>query len=251
MFVGCGADQRARECDARRRYRRKQPLLQITVERTGEFAMGGSGKLDLHVKNVGWGIAKNIVFEVAGRFEADLQRAGKIPGLAQGYAKSTSVYIVPLRSGSKLPLYLTISYHDQKGQPLPALEHTIDITVSEQPGRRAVSTPQVIVQQGGQYIQADSIHNVAGEDLVNIERHTQPSVAPGDITAATSPGDKSEPLPVEARMITCPNCGQEQTADHFKCVRCGLPFVRCASCGLYQPQRAAYCPHCGAPQTGI
>ncbi len=204
--------------------------------------MEGSSKLSVTVRNVGWGLARDIRFSVTGQFETDLTRANTPIGLAPGLEKEQMLYITPLRTGSELPLHLTACYDDHRGTPLPELKRTLEITVRDKAERRSDSTPQIIMH-GGQVIQADSIESVAGGDQVNVRRTAQVAAA-----GAGHPAAESGPAPEPPPTITCTHCGQAQPADRFKCSGCGIPFVQCAMCGRYQPQRLKHCMHCGAAQ---
>lgn len=241
-FEECGKAERAKECDAVRRYLRRQPLLELELSLAGGFTEGHSGKLILTVRNNGWGQAANIVFEVKGSFETDLEMAAEPFGLAADVTREVPLYVVPKRAGSALPLYLAATYTDARGRPLPALKRTFDISVRSKEERRGDSTPQNVFYGPAQLIQSDQVGDVVGGDQVKIQRQ-----GAGTTPAATPASPASAPAP----RLTCPACANEQPADLAKCSNpaCGRPFFRCAACGFYQPERGRFCMHCQATQT--
>lgn len=239
-FAECGKAQRANECDAFRRRLRRQPLLALESSLAGDFTEGHSGKLLVTVRNIGWGQAAGISFKVTGSFEIDLEMAAEPFGLASQVARDVPLYVVPKRAGSALPLYLTATCADSHGKPLPPLKQTFDITVRSKDERRGDSTPPIIMH-GGQVIQAAQVGDVVGGDQVKVQRQGEGTTPQETPAAATQ-----NPAP----RLTCRACGMEQSAARAQCqnITCGMPFVRCASCGYYQPTRAKFCMHCRAAQ---
>ena len=177
------------------------------------------------MKNVGWGQASTISFKVTGAFEIDLELAAKPFGLAPDVTRDVPLYVVPQRAGSPLPLHLTLAYMDAHGKALPPVERAFDITVRSKDERRGDSTP-IIIGDGGKIIHMGSGDYVE-DGQVKIERHTL-SATPTPAQPTPVSGDTSGQT-VETHRITCVNCGTEQPADRFKCVKCGIPFARCAT----------------------
>ncbi len=222
-FEECGKAQRAAECDAVRRYLRRQPLLELELSLIGEFTEGHSGKLILTLRNVGWGQAANIAFEVKGYFETDLEMAAEPFGLAADVTREMPLYVVPKRAGSALPLYLAAACTDARGRPLPALKRTFDISVRSKEERRGDSTPQNVFYGPAQLIQSDQVGDVVGGDKQSVDIRRQAAAAGGSPTGpASTPGQP----PAEVRRVQCSNCGENQPADRFKCVRCGMPLAK-------------------------
>lgn len=243
-FEDCGRTQRAEECDAVRRFLRRQPFLTLKPTVFGGFTEGHSGKLQVRVKNVGWGQASTISFKVTGAFEIDLELAAKPFGLAPDVTRDVPLYIVPQRAGSPLPLHLTLTYMDAHGKALPPVERAFDITVRPKDERRGDSTP-IIIGDGGKIIHMGSGDYVE-DGQVKIERHA-PSATPTPAQPTAVSSDTSSQT-VETHRIACVNCGTEQPADRFKCVKCGIPFARCVTCQRALPERTDFCQHCGATQ---
>ncbi len=239
-YADCGADDRAAECDRLRRWLRKQPLLDVPPPQVTEFLAGDYGRIEVVVHNIGWGMAREVALDVSGQFEADRTRANKAFGLESGLSKHQTLWVAPKRSGKQLPLHLQITYLDARGNAMPPLEVSYEVSVRDKAERRGDSTP-IIVQEGGKIIQMGAGDYVEG-DQAKISR--QGAGTPPQVSVAAAP--ELTPAP----RLTCPACGTEQPADHARCRndKCGMPFIRCASCGCYQPARAKFCMHCQAAQ---
>ena len=225
-FTDCSDDRRAQECDRQRRWLRSQPLLEVSVPGAEEFTMHQSGRLTVAVANIGWGMATDITLAIKGLFEADTTRANKPFGLRADGNKTQTVHIIPQRAGRQLPLHLTISYRDKDGAAMPPLEQTLDLTVRDTTtGRTGDSTPQIIVQDGGQVIQAPAASKVEVGDRYNVEINRQTQAAATGGSRVNPPA--AEPVAQgETQTIRCANCGERQAAGRLKCGRCGAPLVR-------------------------
>ncbi len=222
-FEECGRMQRAAECDAVRRYLRRQPLLTLQLSSSGEFVEGQSGKLLVALRNEGWGQASGITFRVTGAFESDFQIATEPFGLAPDVPREAPLYVVPARAGSALPLYLTATYTDARGAALPPLKQTFDVTVRGKDERRGDSTPQNFFYGPAQVIQSEQVGDVVGGDKLAVDIKRQAAAAGG--SPAGSAGAPGQPA-AEVRRVQCTNCGESQPADRFKCARCGMPLAR-------------------------
>ncbi|MCB0200406.1 MAG: PQQ-binding-like beta-propeller repeat protein, partial [Anaerolineae bacterium] len=130
-YSRCGADQRARYCDLRRRFLRKQPLLEVSLAAARELVVGESNKVEITVKNIGWGHATNISVEVTPRFEDDpVAVRSKVFGLRTDLSKAQDLYVVPHHPG-QLALDIAITYSDLRGQADPHFERTVDVAVRD------------------------------------------------------------------------------------------------------------------------
>jgi outer membrane protein assembly factor BamB/tetratricopeptide (TPR) repeat protein len=225
-YLNCSEERQAQECDRLRRWLRKQPLLQVNAPTLDEFTLGDSAKLNIVIANVGWGMAREISFDVRGEFQADKTRVSKIPGLAADVERTQPLYIIPQRTGRQVPLDLIIAYADQAGAAMPPLMQTFDITVRDKAGRIGDSTPQqIIVQQGGQVIQAPAASKVEVGDKYSVEvkRQTAASATAGGLHVTMTDGGPASPA--ETQMVQCSNCGERQPGGRFKCSRCGAPLM--------------------------
>jgi len=235
-----GMKNKADFCDGRRRYYRKQPAIQVDAIQIGEALRTGEwGKLDVIIANRGWGQAQDIRIQVATQyFELDASRLEKAVGLGMGVQTRYTLWLKPRDAGT-VPLHLTVSYHDRRGQPMPEFIYDTDIKVRHSDSK--TSTPQVVHVQGD-YIQAEQVQKQVG-DRVDIRRE-------GRGISLDSEDPATRHSPPATPTITCPYCGLEQPATNSRCENphCGQPFIQCPSCGLYQPfdKTNQFCIHCGA-----
>ena len=241
-YAGCGADDKAQECDLLRRWLRRQPWLEVPLPQVEEFVEGDSGRIEVIVYNKGWGMAREVSLAISGQFEPDTTRADKSFNLQDGLNKRQVIWVAPKRSGREVPLHLRIAYRDADSTTMPPLEISYEIRVHSKDERRGDSTP-VIVQAGGKIIQMGAGDYVE-DGQVKIQRGAA-ATAPREVVVGASPE------PRLAYRLTCPSCGTTQPADRPKCqnAACAMPFIRCASCGNYQPARARFCLHCQAEQS--
>ena len=238
-----GVKNKADFCDSRRRYYRRQPLIQVNAIHIHEaLKVGEWGKLDVVIANRGWGQAQDIRIRVAAQyFELDTSRLEKAVGLGVGVQTRYTLWLKPRDAGT-VPLHLTISYLDRKGRPMPELTYDADVRVHHADSK--TSTHQVIQVQGD-YISGEHIHKQVG-DRVEIRR--------GDRGITLEEGSASAgPVPKPSvPTIQCAYCGTEQPATNPRCEnsRCGAPFIQCPNCELYQPKDERspeqFCQFCGA-----
>lgn len=233
LFREEGDWERAAECDRQRRFLRKQPLLEVAVTYRSEYVFEESAKLEVEVKNIGWGSAQNIAFEVSGQFEADLSQDSGRPSLAPERSFRQSVYIVPKRVGRELPLTFTVRYSDRHGTEYRPLRRTFDISVRDK-AQPPSGTPQQITVHGT-VVMADHIEELNQGDQVRVHR------------ARAEVRSSAPDIGVGAHTVTCAYCHQETSAYQPQCSRCRAPLVRCPTCGLYLSGRAQFCQFCGAP----
>lgn len=229
-YSRCGADRRAAYCDRKRRFLRKQPLLEATVTPAQPLVAGVLSKLVIEVKNTGWGYAENVAAEAAAWFETDPARTHSKPfGLGPGMSKLQDLFVTPHNPG-RLALELTMAYQDIQGNDYPVVEQTVDIPVAEKEGSKGVTPAEIHVH--GDYF-AGEVHEVVSG--VKVERRS----------GSVDIGSKQAQTPVPT--IECTRCGHQERADLSKCGQCQAPFAQCRHCGLALPGRMKHCMHCGQP----
>ena len=249
QYRSCSVMNKAEYCDKQRRYYRKQPLIIVSAINIGDIPQKDEwGKLDVLIKNGGWGDAREITIAISSQyFQLDTSRLAHTLGLGKGVETRYTLWLKPLESGT-VPLHLTLSYRDRKGRPMPEVTSDTEIRVKSTDSKP--STPQVIHVQGD-LIQAERVQKDMG-DKVTINRNG------GGIALSTSSGsasgvDQSGQQGV-IPTIECAYCGTKQPATNPRCENphCGIPFIQCPSCKLYQPYNernpdTQFCIHCGQP----
>ncbi len=172
VYTRCSADQKASHCDRKRRFLRKQPLLEVSLEKASGLVAGQSGKLTMMVHNVGWGLADAVDIQVVGRFESDYVRTrSAIFGLGAGLSKPQDLYIIPRHAGD-LALDVTIDYRDMRGNPFPPVEQTVNVTVRALEATKDV-TPAYVHVHGDYYASA---RDAAGDDKIERDPATEPEL---------------------------------------------------------------------------
>ena len=236
QYRASGVENKAAFCDSHRRRYRKQPLLQVNAIHVGALHTEEFGTLEVVISNRGWGQAKDIRVQVAtSYFELDTSRMKSV-GLAAERKLKYTLWLEPRKAG-QVPLHLTITYLDRKGQPMPELTYDTDVRVHRAGSK--TSAPQVIQVQGD-FIQAEQVQKQVG-DRVEIKREGR------GVSLST---DDATPPPA-THTISCAYCGTEQPATNARCQNtyCNEPFIQCPGCGLYQPKDERspeqYCMFCG------
>ena len=248
QYLASGDKSKADFCDGRRRRYRRQPLIQVVSVPGRSLNVNDWGKLDVIIVNKGWGQARDVDIRVdAQYFELDTSRLEQLIGLGKNVEARYTLWLKPKDAGT-VPLHLTITYTDQKGRPMPALPYDTDVHVH----RSDSLTPhhQIYNIYGG-----DVIHgkNVQKGDRVEVKREVGSrgvSLESDDESSSSASSLRSPPAnPVPT--IECAYCGKEQPATNLRCENpdCEQIFVRCPSCGLYQPRNERdpeqFCMFCG------
>jgi outer membrane protein assembly factor BamB len=229
-YARCGADRRAADCDRKRRFLRKQPWLEATVEPEQALVADHRGKLIVTVTNSGWGNAEQVTIQATAWSDQEpVHSHARQFGLGRGISKAQGLTIIPHHPG-RLALDVTIAYKDIHGNDYPLWEKTIDLDVEERGVARGVTPAEI-------HVHGDYFAEVRGEVIsgVKIERRSGAGESPSMIA------------PVDVPAIECARCGHEERADAVACSQCQNPFVQCRHCRLSLPRRMNHCMHCGKP----
>lgn len=227
-YARCGADRRAADCDRKRRFLRKQPWLEATVEPEQALVADHRGKLIVNVTNSGWGNAEQVTIQATAWSDQDpVHSHARQFGLGRGISKAQGLTIIPHHPG-RLALDVTIAYKDIHGNDYPLWEKTIDLDVEERGVARGVTPAEI-------HVHGDYFADVRGEVIsgVKIERRSGAGESPATVA------------PVDVPAIECARCGHEERADAVACSQCQNPFVQCRHCRLSLPRRMNHCMHCG------
>lgn len=228
-YARCGAEQRARYCDRKRRFLRKQPWLEAKVVSASELVVGMRGKLVITLTNSGWGNAEKVLVRAAAIMDSDpVHVHAREFGLGRGLSKPQDLYAIPSHPG-QLAVEVTVSYQDMQGNHYPPLEQTVELNVLDKDVPKGVTPAEIHVH--GHYF-AGKVDEVISEG-VKIERH------------AASSQSHFPAAPASASTIDCARCGRSAPADAAACSHCETPFMVCRRCGLSLPRRMKHCMHCG------
>ncbi|MGC9468866.1 MAG: PQQ-binding-like beta-propeller repeat protein [Anaerolineae bacterium] len=165
LYAASGTPDKAAE--ARQHYAEVLGLPLITVEvQHGGLVLGAWSRLQLVIRNQGYGLAKNLVIRVAGdRFEGQIAETQTLAALPAGRDRQQELDVKPLEHGDSVPLRVQISYLDQNGEP-HRREETIHLAVAQEAAQRTPGILQIPSETG---LLANWARQPALEPTVDIE----------------------------------------------------------------------------------
>ncbi len=142
LFAAAGTGEKA--AHARRKYAEILELPVITVEvRHAGLALNTWSRLDLIVRNDGYGRARDLVIRAAGtQFEGQIAETQKLAALPPGESQDQTLDVKPLEHGDSVPLRVQIAYLDQNGEP-HRREETLYLTVAQEESGRVPGVLQI------------------------------------------------------------------------------------------------------------
>lgn len=116
LWAAEGESARAEACAIQAALQRGQPYLQVTVEVPSALRLGESRAFTLTVRNVGGGTALRLcLHRTSSAVQGDCA-SQQLRDLRAGRQCTQVLYLSPERAG-ELPLDLTLTYTDERGQP--------------------------------------------------------------------------------------------------------------------------------------
>jgi outer membrane protein assembly factor BamB len=209
-----GEHERYQDCWVKVLKYRLQPYVQVKGQAKQVFRELEMNRLDLVIKNVGYGVAHNIQIKARDeRFEMAREATNVIiRHLGPGKIAEGVLYLRPKQSeiGEIVPLVLDWSWQDVRGQVYPG-SATAEVSVKEK-GSQTSETPQVI--NIGQLIQGDLI----GGDKVegDVQHGDRVEITHGEAGRLFMDG-----MEAPDQVTLCPTCHLPVSPEDQFCQACG------------------------------
>lgn len=228
MYDAVFEEQQMQECLRKVRRYRHLPEIAVSVRSNEAFVEHSWNALDLVVENTGFGIARDIVIVLAGKFESEPANIS-VPGLPPGRTKVLKVHARSLKEQyGKVPLEVRVSYCDLEGKQYdlrPVLTH-VDVAQSGLfPGLKAPSVSihiNELIQPGGKKVVGDEILAGAQKgDRVEIHR----GEAGATVVENGEAGSVVRIRGGAVRVRRCPDCNVPvEDPEYTHCPDCGAPL---------------------------
>lgn len=205
-----------------RKYRRI-PYIQISGNAAKVFRECEWNTLFLTVKNIGYGRADEISFEIPGnRFEIDEESfTTQIERLAASREKQIEISVRPQTNqvGEEVPLHLIWKWKDKFSNSYSA-RTTVKVTVISMSDLKADSTPLTI--QAENYYAGNDYHRIYKGDILNMGGQKRDTVNVGQRERSKLKKNQTESAkPLETLIGKCPYCHLPVEKDAHYCDFCG------------------------------
>jgi outer membrane protein assembly factor BamB len=221
LYAEAGYGKEALQCRSHVIHYRHLPQIVVTGRTTKAFREGEFNTLELIIRNVGRGVARDICVQIGGgRFEVDANKCFlEIKRLAPGLEELEQIFLRPEREqvGESVPLLLEWTWLDRYETHFEGKVST-PVPVKRLSDTSPLGTPVVIHAQTyvhGTYVGGDKVEAGAQKgDRVEIQR--------GERTRLHLEDGEEGKVSEKKITVLCPNCHLPTQQGAVYCNECGF-----------------------------